>query len=164
MKRHGNQLEWALHCAVVLAGLDAGKRLSAGSLAELHGVPPKYLAKALQLLANAEIVNSAPGPKGGYCLAKSADEISVLDVVDAVEGGEPLFRCQEIRRRGPCQSIGAKHFAKSCQIADVMWRAEEAWRAELARVTLADIGQRVLTEVSVKVLGVVQDWVDAQTT
>ncbi|MGC4033520.1 MAG: Rrf2 family transcriptional regulator [Tepidisphaeraceae bacterium] len=162
--KHGNQVEWALHSVATLAALGPDKRLSATALAEMFEVPPKYLAKALQALSAAGIVASTPGPKGGYALAKSPGEIAVLDVIDAVQGDERIFRCQEIRRRGPCRKIAAREFSKSCQIADVMWRAESAWRRELSSVTFADLGKQVRRELSPVILNVVGSWVAEKAT
>lgn len=51
---------------------------------------------AFEKLSKAGIVGSVPGVKGGYKLAKSPDEISFWDVVEAVEGAKPIFRCQNI--------------------------------------------------------------------
>ncbi len=131
-------VEWSLHCCSVLALLPAGVALPAGRLAEFHGVPPAYLAKHLQAMARAGIVTSVQGPGGGYRLARSAGSISLLDVVDAVEGGEPAFRCTEIRRRGPAR-VGAGAYVKPCGIARAMGRAEDAWRDSLSRDTIADL-------------------------
>lgn len=162
--KHGNQVEWALHCVSTLSSLEPEKRLSATALAEMYEVPPKYLAKALQALSAAGIVISTPGPKGGYALAKPAAEITVLDVVDAVQGDERIFRCQEIRRRGPCRKVAAREFGKTCGLADVMWRAEAAWRRELAQITFAHLGERVRGELSPVILNVVGTWVNAKAT
>lgn len=52
----GNQVEWALHCMTVLAGMPAGTKVSAKLLAEFHDVPKEYLSKSLQLLSNAGLV------------------------------------------------------------------------------------------------------------
>src|SRR5580658_3976578 len=93
-------VEWAAHCAVVLAVLPNGVSLPGGRLAEYHGVPAPYLAKSLQALTRAGIVDSTAGRYGGYWLAKPAAAISLLNVVEAIEGCEPIFRCTEIRRRG----------------------------------------------------------------
>ena len=164
MNRLGNQVEWALHSATTLAALPMGKRLSAGALAELYEVPPKYLAKALQALAGAGLITSTPGPRGGYALAKSASSIRLIDVVDAVEGGEKLFRCQEIRRRGPCRKVPGKMFSKTCQLADAMWRAELAWRKELESVTLKEMVDSVVRDVPHVILNVVGKWVEERVT
>jgi Rrf2 family protein len=131
-------VEWSIHCCTVLALLPDGMALPAARLAEFHGVPAAYLAKHLQALARAGIVESAQGPGGGYRLARPAADVSLLDVVVAIEGGEPAFRCTEIRQRGPA-AMDPEHDAIPCGIARAMWRAEDAWRASLRKQTLADI-------------------------
>lgn len=78
-----------------------------------------------------------PGPKGGYRLARKPEKISLLDIVLAVEGPEPAFRCNEIRLRGP-NPYTCKPTAP-CTINAAMLRAEQAYRAELRRVTIASI-------------------------
>src|SRR5436309_8770080 len=134
----GEGVEWAVHAVTVLALTPPEHTLPAGRLAEYHGVPPAYLAKHLQAMAQAGIVEATAGRKGGYRLARPAEQITVLDVVDAVEGSEPAFRCSEIRRRGPAR-VAASEYRHPCGIASAMQRAEDAYRAELARVTIADL-------------------------
>jgi len=136
--RLGEGVEWTLHCCTVLALLPEGVALPATRLAEFHDVPGPYLAKHLQALSRAGIVESVPGPRGGYRLARPPAEITMLEVVLAVEGEEPAFRCAEIRRRGP-SAIPANGYPKPCGIARAMGRAEEAWRAELAAQTIGDL-------------------------
>ena len=90
-------VEWAAHCAVLLAYVPDGSALPAVKLAEYHGVPTPYLAKSLQALMRAGIVDATPGRYGGYRLARRAEDISLLDIVAAIDGTEPAFRCSEIR-------------------------------------------------------------------
>lgn len=135
-------VEWAAHCAALLAALPPGTPLPAGRLAEFHGVPGPYLAKSLQALSRAGIVESVAGRRGGFRLAKPAAEITLLDVVQAVEGPERAFRCTEIRRRGPA-AVARKYYSPRCAIAAAMWEAEDAWRASLERTTIADIAATV---------------------
>lgn len=155
----GSQVEWALHCAATLAGLGPGQRLSAAALAELYEVPPKYLAKAVQAMAAAGLIQSTPGPRGGYALARPPEAIRLIDIVDAVEGCGVMFRCQNIRRRGPCKDLPAREFAKPCQLAEAMWRAESAWRRELEAATLATIVADVRRDVPPIVLRRVNGWI-----
>jgi Rrf2 family protein len=143
--RMSEGMEWATHCAVVLAGLPAGAVLPATRLAEYHGVPGPYLAKSLQALARAGIVEATTGRHGGYRLQRPASEITLLDVFWAIEGDGPLFRCTEIRKRGPAR-VAAGCYTSTCGIAAAMGRAEMAWRAELGRSTIADLLSGVLTE------------------
>ena len=133
----GEGVEHAIHSVTVLAALQPGRVLPAAALAEFHGVSPSYLLKHLQALSGAGIVATVPGPNGGYRLAKSTDNITLLDIVLAVEGVQPAFRCTEIRQRGP-NPIGGVPTAP-CEINAAMLKAERAYRAELAKVSIADI-------------------------
>ena len=131
-------VEWGLHCCTLLALLPPDAALPASRLAEFHGVPPAYLAKHLQALSRVGIVESAPGPRGGYRLARRPADITVLEVVEAVEDDTQAFRCSEIRQRGPA-ALGPESYRKPCGIARVMGRAEAAWRRELSSHTVADL-------------------------
>lgn len=144
-------IEWGLHCAVLVAVLPPGSALPAARLAEYHGVPAPYLAKHLQVLSRAGILEAVPGPRGGYRLARPATEVSVLEVVEAIDGSEPAFVCTEIRRRGPAR-VAASEYRLPCAIHAVMDRADEAWRAELRAVSLADVVGMVATGASPRAL------------
>jgi Rrf2 family protein len=122
----------------VLSGLSEGGVLSAAALAEFHGVSTSYLLKHLQALSGAGILETVPGPRGGYRLAKKPEDISLLDIVLAIEGPAPAFRCSEIRQRGP-NPLPQRYFTKPCQVSAAMMRAERAYRAELAATSIADI-------------------------
>jgi Rrf2 family protein len=130
-------VEQAIHSVTMLAHLTPEGVLSAAALAEFHGVSPSYLLKHLQALSGAGIVETIPGPRGGYKLARPAAEISLLDIVLAVDGTQPAFRCNEIRQRGP-NPLPNKP-TKPCGIAAAMLKAERAYRAELASVSISDI-------------------------
>jgi Rrf2 family protein len=131
-------IEQAIHSVAMLAGLSPGGLLSAAALAEFHGVSPSYLLKHLQALSQAGILATEPGPKGGYRLARSPDAITLLDIVLAIEGPQPAFRCQEIRQRGP-NPLPQRYFAQPCQISAAMLRAERAYRDELRSITIASL-------------------------
>ena len=135
----GEGVEQAIHSVSMLAGLSEGSVLSAAALAEFHGISTSYLLKHLQALSGAGILDTVPGPKGGYRLAKAPKDITLLDIVLAVEGPAPAFRCNEIRQRGP-NPTPDRFFAEPCNIASAMLRAERVYRAELAKTSIADIG------------------------
>ena len=141
-----SQVEWALHCCAVLAGLPEGRYLSTKALAEFHGLPKEYLSKALQSLSQAKLVESTLGPSGGYRLARPAAEVSFLDVVEAVEGKERSFVCSNIRANNPCRPEGFCDTGP-CAIARVMWEADAAWRAKLKGVSLASLIQTLEQEI-----------------
>jgi Rrf2 family protein len=156
----GNQVEWALHCGMVLASVPEGKLLSSHALAEFLGVPKEYLSKCLQMLSGAGMVKSTPGPYGGYRLARSPNEISFLDLVEAVEGKTKTFKCNEIRRNNPCLSKVDRKFSSVCAIAAIMYDADEAWRAALRNRKLSEITESLAEGVSRETMSKFVRWID----
>jgi Rrf2 family protein len=155
--RMSDGVEWAAHSCVLLAVLGPDHALPAARLAEYHGVPAAYLAKHLQALARAGIVETAKGPGGGYRLARPATDITLLDVVEAVDGSEPAFRCTEIRRRGPT-AVPAREYRTACGIHAAMNQADAAWREELSHVTIAALVQGVVRDASPKAMAKAAVW------
>jgi Rrf2 family protein len=155
--RLSDGVEWGVHCLVLVAVLPPDAALPAGRLAEYHGVPTAYLAKHLQSLSRAGLLDAVPGPRGGYRLGRPAPEISILDVVEALDGVEPAFRCTEIRRRGPA-SLPAREYRVPCSIHAVMDRADQAWRAELRATSVADVVGMVATSAPPAALVKGVDW------
>lgn len=135
-------VEWALHACVDLSWLPPGTAVPVTRLAERFDLPGAYLNKHLQALARGGVVTSRSGPRGGFLLARPAVEIAVLDVVDAIEGREPAFRCTEIRQQGALPAT-RQMCQIPCQIASVMYGAEQAWRDHLATVSIAAIADDV---------------------
>ncbi len=148
-------VEWAIHCCVVLSQADGP--VSAQRLAEFHGVSRTYLAKSLQALSRAGLVASTEGRVGGYVLRRAPAQISVLDVVLAVEGDEPAFRCTEIRQNGPF-GVPPRKCVRPCGIAQVMADAEAAWRSSLAAVTIADLAASLGEVFTAKDAEAVRSW------
>jgi Rrf2 family protein len=148
-------VEWALHCCVVLTG--TADPVPAAKLAEFHDVSPTYLAKQLQALSRAGLVRSVQGQAGGYVLTRAAEEITVLDVVEAVDGTEPAFVCTEIRQRGP-MAAAPEACTEPCPIAKVMIAADRAWRAALGQVSIADLAGDVARTSGVETLPRVRAW------
>jgi len=153
-----SQVEWALHCCVILAGLPPGRYLSTKALAELHGVPKEYLSKALQALSQAALVQATLGPGGGYRLARPATAMTFLDIVEAVEGKASTFACTEIRANNPCRPKGYGE-NQPCAIARVMWQADQAWRNTLRGVKVADLVEALADEVPAGLLKSTREWV-----
>jgi Rrf2 family protein len=145
MALYGSNAEYALHCLLFLVPLPAGQALSARDLAECQGISPSLVAKLFTGLQKAGIVVAQEGVHGGFSLAKAAEQISMLDVIDAAEGRKRLFDCKEIRAK--CVLFGgcAPEWATRglCDINAAMIAAERAMRSELARRTLADLAGRV---------------------
>jgi Rrf2 family protein len=139
--RMNEGVEWALHTCLNLSWAD-GEPMTTARLAAFYELPAPYLNKQLQALTRAGILSSTPGPKGGFQLARSPENITLLDVVTAVDGPDEAFRCHEILRNGP-GGDPAIDYTKSCLISQAMRRADLAWRRELAGQTIADLKRSV---------------------
>ena len=155
-------VEWAVHVTTLLAVLPPERSLPAAKLAEYHGVPAAYLAKHLQALSRAGILESVQGPRGGYRLARPATAITVLDVVEAIDGAEPAFRCTEIRRRGPTAQP-ASAYRLPCGIHRAMDDADRAWRASLRAVTVAALVDGVLHDATPAAIAAGAAWIQEAT-
>jgi Rrf2 family protein len=135
-------VEWGLHCVTLLAEAGPGTTLRRDELARYYELPEAYLAKHLQAMTRAGVLRATPGPKGGYRLGRPAGEITMLDVVDAIEGTAAPFDCQEIRQRGPVR-LKPEECRRACAISTVMRQAHNAYRAHLRSITIAYLVEQV---------------------
>jgi Rrf2 family protein len=143
----GVGVEYALHCLLWIAG-PMEETPSARDLAELQGVSPSFVSKIFSKLEKAGIVEGSDGIKGGYRLARPVGEVTVLDVIDAVDGHKPLFDCQEVRRRCALYNGKPPKWATQgvCGIHAVMLQAEKNLRAELSQTRLSDLSEGFQTK------------------
>jgi Rrf2 family protein len=124
--------DYAVRAAAELAAAASGGRPVKGEqLASAQGIPPKFLENILTDLRHAGLVLSRRGAEGGYALTRSAGEISVAEVMRAVEG--PLAAVQGVRPE-------SLHYAGAAARLPEVWVALRAnLRAVLERVSLADL-------------------------
>jgi Rrf2 family protein len=120
--------EYALRAVASLAQ-EGQQARSADDLAEQTQVPRRYLHKVLQDLCRAKLVRSRSGPGGGYTLVKLPDQISILDVVNAVA---PL------RRIHSCP-LGIESHSKLCPLHKELDRAYAETEKSFALVTIGQL-------------------------
>lgn len=120
--------DYAVRVMVLLAGLPPGTRANRESLAAQADVPPQFMGKVLQSLARAQLILSHRGVQGGFTLARPGAEISMLDVVVAMEGPVRLNVC--LVGEGGCDR------AWWCAPHNVWVEAQEAMTAVLRAATL----------------------------
>ncbi len=89
--------DYAVVLMTAAARRASGERLSATELAEETGVPLPTAQKLMGLLANAGLLASARGPRGGFSLTRGVADISLADIVEAVEGPFAMTACSEGR-------------------------------------------------------------------
>lgn len=108
--------------------------VSGARLAADMQIPPRFVAQVMGDLVQAGLVVARTGRRGGYRLSRPPDEISVLAVVEAVEGDARRRTC--VLRGGPCARDGV------CDVHDVFSSAQDALLARLAAASLASVAHR----------------------
>ncbi|MFA1537824.1 RrF2 family transcriptional regulator [Actinomadura monticuli] len=119
-------------------GLHDDRYSSRGRLFAEVGGPAAYLAKQLQALVKGGVLAATTGPRGGFRLARPASEITLLHIVEAVDGASSPYDCREIRRQGR-GALPPEQCRDACILAAKMARAHEAWRSSLGETSLADV-------------------------
>jgi Rrf2 family protein len=94
MMEIGREVDYAVRAILELATHAEGVRLSSAEIAERAEIPAPFLTRILLRLASNGIVSTAQVVKGGVILSRAAAEISLLEVVEAIEGPISLDRCQ----------------------------------------------------------------------
>lgn len=87
------QADYAVRTVLYLASLENGNRAPTSRIAEDQNIPSSFLAKIVSQLSVAGIVQTSRGARGGVSLAKPSPEISLLDVVEAIDGPITLNEC-----------------------------------------------------------------------
>ena len=124
------KVDYAIQAAAELAVASPG-RIKGGQIAKAQQLPPKFLENILSELRRAGIVESHRGTEGGYRLARPAHQITLADIIQAVDG--PLAKVRETRP----QSL---HYPKpASQLLEVWIAARVSLRSVLEHVTLADL-------------------------
>jgi Rrf2 family protein len=87
------QADYAVRAVLYLAGLGENGRAPTGQIARMQNVPPSFLAKIVSQLSVAGVLHTSRGARGGVSLARSPDEISVLEVIEVIDGPIALNEC-----------------------------------------------------------------------
>ena len=129
--------EYAVVAMVDLAGRGSA-RVSAREIAERTHVPLPMLTNVLHQLLRHGLVTSKLGSKGGYRLAKTPEEVTFRDMIDAIEGPFKLTAC--CPANGESQDRGGQCYrADRCTISTSMRRVHDGLQGMLDRVTLAQV-------------------------
>jgi Rrf2 family protein len=117
------KVDYAVRAAVELASVDEGEVVKGDVIAEAQEIPLKFLENILGELKHHGLVNSRRGAHGGYWLAKPAEEISLADLVRAVEGPLASVRGQgaeDLKYKGGAAPLQQVWIALRANIRDVM--------------------------------------------
>jgi Rrf2 family transcriptional regulator, iron-sulfur cluster assembly transcription factor len=136
----GRRADYAIRATLDLAG-HVGALRKAREIGDAMGIPASYLPQILAALVRHDIASSLAGPRGGYGLARPASEISLLDVVAAVDGATSGNGC--VLRGGECQ------LDDRCAVHDSWTRAQQALLDHLGSTTFAFLlEEKLRTETS----------------
>jgi Rrf2 family protein len=153
-------VEYAFHSLFYLVDLPEHKPVGIRQIAELHGITESYLSKVFARLRKAGLVRSVPGVKGGYELARPAEDISFWDIVEAVEGSSSFFQCAEIRKKNIFVEDPSIFTDKCpCLIKVVMQEAEEQLRNSLRGKSLRWLRDQVCRDFPDKKKQAISSWV-----
>lgn len=125
------QTEYAIRGLQELARRNADAPVQLKVLAGSCEVSEAFLAKIFQMLAQAGVVKSHRGVKGGFSLGRPADEITLREIVEICEGGIVLNHC--LREVDACQDVD------TCAVANVWREAQSALSGALEKTSLADV-------------------------
>ena len=131
MLRLSKKADYALIAMKHLTLREGERSSSAREIAEQYSIPVELMAKVLQRLVRKGLLVSQQGTRGGYQLARSADRISVADVIQAIDGPLTVTACT-----GQTDRCG--QFAK-CNVRDPLWRIRERIVSALATCSVSEM-------------------------
>lgn len=131
MLRLSKKADYGLLAMRHLAAQEQDGAMSARELAETYSIPAELLAKVLQQLVRGQLLESHQGIRGGYGLARPAGQISVADVIVAIDGPLMVTACSE-------DDHSCEQYSK-CNIRDPLWRIKDRIVSALAATSVADL-------------------------
>jgi Rrf2 family protein len=131
MLRLSKKADYALIAMKHLAVRGERSSSSAREIAEAYDIPIELMAKVLQRLVRRGLLASQQGTRGGYQLGRTAKQISVADVIQAIEGPVTVTACST--EEGQCEQYS------KCNVRDPLWRVRERILNALGECTIAEL-------------------------
>jgi Rrf2 family protein len=128
------QADYAIRSMIHLAGLPLDGRVATASISEAEGIPLPFLTKVISRLATAGLVTTSRGMGGGVSLARAPEEVTLLQVVEAVDGPILLNHC--LLRAGACER------ELYCAAHEVWGEIQARFVQELNSVTMHQLAER----------------------
>jgi len=126
--------EYAMLGLLALSRRPVGTVAMVEVLAEEEGIPASFLGKIFQSLTKAGIVKSARGSGGGFALLQSPNSVTVLQVIEAVEGPIAFQRCLE--PEADCTHMGG------CALCGLFSEAQDRVKEVFAKTTVTELSNR----------------------
>lgn len=129
--------DYAFRAVLYLSCLPRGQVVEAKLIAEEEHIPMRFLLKIFRLLTQAGIVESYRGINGGYALARPPAEISMLDVIEAIEGPIRINRC--LISPGEC----SKKFSPRCPIHHALFSVQHSMADQFSKHNFQMLSEKV---------------------
>jgi len=125
------QADYAVRAVLYLTRLDDSERAATSTIAEEQNIPPSFLAKIISQLSIAGLLHTSRGARGGVTLARAPKEITLLEVVEAIDGPIQLNEC--VGSEGTCSFDG------ECPLRTVWCEAQDELVKRLKATNFADL-------------------------
>jgi len=130
-KLYSKGCEYALRALVQISSSDSDKRFSPKDVCRKADIPEAYTRKVFQALVEGGFLDSITGPGGGYALKRRSDQISLLQIIHAVDGEDTFKQC--VMGLSECDN------KKPCPVHEVWKRMRKNLTLELKAQTLQDL-------------------------
>ncbi|HWR06510.1 Rrf2 family transcriptional regulator [Sporomusa sp.] len=128
--------DYAFRVVLYLAALPLGEVTSGVVIADRQRIPPRFLQKIMRMLAAGGLVKSYRGVEGGFALTKAAEEITLYDVIVAMEGPLGIHRCLVDRKA--CNRV----CDQECPVHQALAGVQDRLAADLSSVTFAALAAK----------------------
>src|SRR5687767_9950367 len=125
------QADYAVHAVLHLAKMKKGERAATSSVAKEQRIPPSFLAKIVSQLSIAGLLHTSRGARGGVMLARDPKDITLLEVVEAIDGPIQLTAC--VGENGTCT------FEENCPIKAVWCSVQDELVARLRNTNFGQL-------------------------
>jgi Rrf2 family protein len=130
--KFSSSIEYAIHALVYIAHRNDGTPVLVSEVAKAINVSETYLRKVFQQLTRADLLASHRGVKGGFTISQPAGEITLKDVVEAIDGSLPTYTCLKQQR-----SCSVSH---DCPVQREFARAQQVMAEVLDETSIAELG------------------------
>jgi Rrf2 family protein len=129
------QADYAVRAVLHLARVGSAERSATSTVAKEQNIPPSFLAKIISQLSIAGLLHTSRGARGGVTLAREPKDITLLEVIEAIDGPIQLNEC--IGNNGVCT------FEENCPIRPVWCDAQDELVTRLKSTNFADMLSKV---------------------
>jgi Rrf2 family protein len=130
--------EYGLRGLLYLAKQPSEKVALVSEISREQNIPETFLAKIFQRLSKAGLLRSIRGANGGFSLGKPANEITMREIIEAIEGPIALNRC--LLREGECEE------QKVCPLLPIWEEVQQRFLEILDRTTMEDLIKRMVRD------------------